>query len=63
MRAFGILIIVLALLGVLGVLVMGIAGLFRGQSPQRQNKLMQYRVLLQFVALGLMALFVLLLKN
>jgi len=38
-------------------------GMFRGASPARSNKMMQYRVLLQFVALGLMALFMLAIKG
>jgi len=51
--------LVIAMLGVLGVLFAGMVGLVRSDgNAQRSNKLMQYRVILQGVAL---ALFVLLL--
>ena len=46
----------LALLGVLVVLGMGIAGMVRGGDPRRSNKLMQSRVILQGLALLLLAL-------
>ena len=51
----------IAMLGVLGVLLTGMVGLVRGNStPQRSNKLMQYRVILQGVALALFALLLML---
>ena len=44
----------LAMAGVLGVLLVGMVGLVRGGGdPHRSNKLMQYRVILQGVALAL----------
>ena len=47
----------LALLAVLAVLAMGVIGLFRKKrNPQRSNLLMRWRVVLQFVALGLIML-------
>lgn len=50
----------IAMLGVLGVLFAGMVGLVRGDgNPQRSNKLMQYRVILQGVALALFALLML----
>ena len=39
--------LVLALLGVLGVLGMGLVTIVRGGNPQRSNKLMQARVIMQ----------------
>ena len=43
-----LLVVMLAILGVLGA---GMVGVARGGSPQRSNKLMQARVILQGVAL------------
>ncbi len=45
------LLIPLALASVAGVLILGLANLASGGSPQRSQKLMQLRVLFQFVAL------------
>ena len=54
----------LCMLGVLGVLLAGMVGLVRGDStPQRSNKLMQYRVILQGVALALFALLLLISRS
>ena len=54
----------LSMLGVLGVLGFGMAGLVRGGGdPRRSNKLMQYRVILQAVALVLAVLLISLLKS
>lgn len=44
------LLIPLALASVAGVLILGLANLAAGGSPQRSQKLMQLRVLFQFVA-------------
>jgi hypothetical protein len=41
----------LAILAVAVVLLLGLSNLARGGSPQRSQKLMQLRVLLQFVAI------------
>jgi hypothetical protein len=48
----------IALLAVLGVLMTGVIGLARGGEFNRKygNKLMRLRVLLQFLALGLILL-------
>jgi hypothetical protein len=51
--------VVAAMLATLGVLAMGVVQMFRGGDPRRSNKLMQSRVLLQFIALMLFALFML----
>ncbi len=48
------------MLGVLVVLGLGMVGVVRGGDPRRSNKLMRARVLLQGVALALMALILLL---
>ncbi|WP_127088086.1 twin transmembrane helix small protein [Aquabacter cavernae] len=47
------LLIPLALAAVAGVLVLGLVNLAAGGSPQRSQKLMQMRVLLQFAAIVL----------
>jgi hypothetical protein len=60
--AFPILVI-LAMLGALGALVLGVVNMARGKNPQRSQKLMQSRVLLQGLALLLFALFMLLFRR
>lgn len=50
-------ILLLLLLGVLVVLVLGVVNMARGNNPQRSNKLMMWRVVLQGAALLLAALF------
>ena len=57
MTVFLTILLVLAMLGTLTVLGFGVATLLRGGDPRRSNKLMQSRVMLQFVALMLFALF------
>jgi hypothetical protein len=53
-----------AMLGVLGVLVAGMIGMVRGGGdPARSNRLMRWRVVLQFAALVLFALLMMLLKT
>jgi hypothetical protein len=54
-----VILVVLAMLGVLGVLGLGVINMARGNNPQRSNKLMQWRVILQAVALVLFALLLL----
>ena len=56
MSGFLTVILVLAMLGVLGILGLGMANLFTGGSSRRSNKLMQMRVLMQGVALLVLAL-------
>lgn len=46
----------IALAAVAIVLVLGLINLMRGGSPNRSQKLMQMRVLLQFVAVAIMML-------
>jgi hypothetical protein len=52
--------LVLALLGVLTVLGFGVTSMLRGGDPRRSNKLMQARVVMQGLALLLLALLMLL---
>ena len=59
MNGFLIAILVLAMLGVLGALGLGMLNLFTGGSPRRSNKLMQMRVIMQGVALLVLALLML----
>ena len=60
--AFPIL-VVLAMLGALGALALGVINMARGNNPQRSQKLMQSRVLLQGLALLLFAIFMLLFRH
>ena len=55
--------ILLAMFAVLGVLVLGIVNLARGNNPQRSQKLMQSRVLLQGLVLLLFAIFMLFFRH
>jgi hypothetical protein len=55
--------IVLAMLGTLGILALGVISMVRGGDPRRSNKLMQSRVLLQGLALLLFALFMMLYRH
>jgi hypothetical protein len=60
--AFPILVL-FAMFAVLGVLVLGVINMARGNNPQRSQKLMQSRVLLQGLALLLFAIFMLLFRR
>jgi len=60
MTGFLTIFLVLALLGVLTVLGLGVATLLRGGNPRRSNKLMQARVVMQGLALLLLAILALL---
>ena len=60
MTTFVTILLGLALAGVLGILAAGIFQMFRGGNPRRSNKLMQARVVMQGVALLLLALLMLL---
>jgi ABC-type Na+ efflux pump permease subunit len=55
--------VVLAMLGALGALALGLANMAKGNNPQRSQKLMQTRVLLQGLALLLFALFMMLFRR
>jgi integral membrane sensor domain MASE1 len=51
MSSFLFILIPIAVLAVAGVLFLGIYNMAKGGSPERSNKLMQMRVLLQLVAI------------
>ena len=53
----------LAMLGVLTVLGFGVASMMRGGDPRRSNRLMQARVLMQGLALLLLAILMLLSRH
>jgi hypothetical protein len=54
----------LAMAGVLAVLAAGMIGMIRGQDdPERSNRLMRWRVVLQAVALALFAILLLLVRG
>lgn len=60
--AFPILVL-LAMLGALGVLALGVINMARGRDPHRSNRLMQWRVVLQGLAILLFALVMLLSRH
>ena len=60
MTALLTLLLVLAMLGTLIVLGFGVASMLRGGDPRRSNKLMQSRVIMQALALALLAALMLL---
>jgi NADH:ubiquinone oxidoreductase subunit 6 (subunit J) len=60
MTSFVTILLVLALVGVLGILLFGVATMLRGGNPRRSNKLMQARVIMQGLALLLLAILMLL---
>jgi len=60
MTAFVTILLGLALAGVLGVLLTGVVTMVRGGNPRRSNKLMQARVIMQGLALLLLAILMLL---
>jgi hypothetical protein len=56
--------VVVAMLATLGTLFAGMLGMVRGDgTPQRSNKLMQWRVILQGITLALFALLLTLLHR
>jgi len=55
--------LVLALLGVLAALGVGVATMRKGGNPRRSNKLMQMRVIMQAVALVVLAMHMLMAAN
>jgi NADH:ubiquinone oxidoreductase subunit 6 (subunit J) len=63
MTTFVTILLVLAMLGTLTVLGFGVASMLRGGDPRRSNKLMQSRVIMQALALVLLAVLMLLAKR
>ncbi len=60
MTTFVMILLLLALAGVLVVLGFGVVTMLRGGNPRRSNKLMQARVIMQALALFLLAALMLL---
>jgi hypothetical protein len=63
MRVFLTVILVLALLGVLIALGVGVATMLKGGNPRRSNKMMQMRVVMQAVALVVLGLLMMMASN
>jgi hypothetical protein len=63
MTTFVTILLVLAMLGTLAVLGMGVASMLRGGDPRRSNKLMQSRVIMQALALVLLAVLMLMARH
>jgi hypothetical protein len=55
--------VVIAMLATLGTLLFGILNMAKGGNPQRSNKLMRMRVLLQGAALLLFVIFMMLYRR
>jgi FlaG/FlaF family flagellin (archaellin) len=58
METFFTIAIVVVLVAVLGTLGLGIIQMARGGNPQRSNRLMQQRVILQAIAVALFAILI-----
>lgn len=63
MKTFLVVLLVLALLATLGVLLAGVVGMIRGADPRQSNKMMRARVVMQGVALAILAVLLLLVKS
>jgi NADH:ubiquinone oxidoreductase subunit 6 (subunit J) len=63
MQTFISILLGLVLLGVLGVLAAGVIGMVREGDPRRSNKMMQWRVALQALAILLFAAIMMLLRH
>ena len=63
MRVFLTGILVLAMLGVLVALGVGVATMLKGGNPRRSNKMMQMRVIMQAVALVTLAILMMMAAN
>ena len=63
MRVFLTVILVFALVGVVIALGVGVATMLKGGNPRRSNKLMQMRVLMQAVALVVLAILMMMSAN
>jgi len=63
MRVFLTVILVLAMVGVLIALGVGVATMLKGGNPRRSNKMMQMRVIMQAVALATLAVLMMMAAN
>jgi hypothetical protein len=55
--------VVIAMLGALASLGLGLVSMARGDNPQRSNKLMRSRILFQAIAIVLFALFMMIFRH
>jgi len=63
MRVFFTVILVLAMVGVLIALGVGVVTMLKGGNPRRSNKMMQMRVIMQAVALVALAILMMMAAN
>jgi hypothetical protein len=63
MTTFVTTLLVFAMIGTLAVLGMGVASMLRGGDPRRSNKLMQSRVIMQALAIVLLAILMLMARH
>jgi NADH:ubiquinone oxidoreductase subunit 6 (subunit J) len=63
MTTFVTILLVFAMIGTLTVLGMGVASMLRGGDPRRSNKLMQSRVIMQALALVLLAILMMMARH
>ena len=63
MHVFLTVILVFALIGVLVALGVGVATMLKGGNPRRSNKMMQLRVIMQAVALVVLAILMMMTAN
>lgn len=63
MHVFLTVILVLAMVGVLIALGVGVATMLKGGNPRRSNKLMQMRVIMQAIALVTLAILMMMAAN
>jgi hypothetical protein len=63
MNAFLIVILVVALIGVLIALGVGVVTMLKGGNPRRSNKMMQMRVMFQALALVVLAILMMMASN
>jgi hypothetical protein len=63
MHVFLTVILVLAMLGVLVALGVGVATMLKGGNPRRSNKMMQMRVIMQAIALVTLAVLMMMAAN
>ena len=63
MTVFLTIILVLAMFGVLAALGIGVFTMIKGGNPRRSNKMMQMRVIMQAVALVVLAMLMMMAAN
>jgi hypothetical protein len=63
MTVFLTIVLVLAMFGVLVALGIGVATMLKGGNPRRSNKMMQMRVVMQAIALVVLAVLMMMAAN